>query len=455
MKSALKSKLEMRDVLIYFVLLFFIFLTIFSLYPGTGGEGGQRELAFSKKIDWWNFAPALLYGKWPSIGSNWAFSLTLVQVSIFIVATIIIYCTISTRKTRILFLLMSYPGFFFSIQLWRDSALFVLSFFAIAIIFWVETRVKFNFLTHRVFPLIFIFGASLFKPIFAPILFLTFFLFTRKFSLKQIRFFWHLSLCLFLSLFPFVVDRSLSNHFKLIKSYPEQQVMIYDSAKIYCWGYSKKSVQESKNILKPFLKNQGNFEAVCASLSPLGWDSLRVQNSEVASSPSLKVSNSKLDLNELKKGWVNLIVSSPLEWIMVKTLDISQVLVMANAFYIDGLYQSPHESLLDSTSNLFLRFLHFPILILDKLRFFSLGFAILFGVLALIRTNSFVTQPELKKAMYEFLFLNFSTLTIAAIAYIANNGRYVLPFVLLSYLFLIFKINLSEIRQVGINHQLR
>ena len=413
-----------------------------AIFPGSGGEGGQREInEFSEKIDWWNFAPAALYGKWPSFGSNWTYTLSLFQFLLFIFSTFLIYKELLEKKLRIIFLIFSYLGAFFVIQLWRDSTLFVCAFLGFALLFRLK---KGNIWLNLASSFILIIIAGLFKPIFAPILFFILFFFLQDLVKKNTSKIVLIFTCVVLSFSSFLIDRIASNHVNLVKSYPEQQVMIYDTAKIYCWGYSKDSVLEAKSILTPLLIHEGNYESICSSLTPLGWDSLRVQTFEVKDSPSIKVIDDRVEMNKLKKAWIKLIIHSPTEWLMVKVSDLAQVLTMANAYVIDGLYAGEARNFLFISSDMLLRFLHFPVLICDKLRFFSAGFSILVGVFLLIRLKDSFYRDKLQKPAIYFLLINFAVVVMGTLAFIANNGRYILPYILLSYLYLFFKLNLKN-----------
>ena len=425
-----------------FTLFGLFFVIAVAIYPGSGGEGGQREInQFSEKIDWWNFAPAALYGKWPSIGSNWTYTLSLFQFLLFIFSTFLIYRELLDKKLRIFFIIFTYLGAFFVIQLWRDSTLFVCAFLGFAFLFRLK---KGNIWFNLAISLILIIIAGLFKPVFAPILFFMLFFFLQDLVKKNSSKIALILACVVLSFSSFLIDRIASNYFNLVKSYPEQQVMIYDTAKIYCWGYSTDSVLEAKSILKPLLIHEGNYESICSSLTPLGWDSLRVQTFEVKDSPSIKVIEDIVEMNKLKKAWIKLIIHSPMEWLMVKVSDSAQVLTMANAYAIDGLYAGEARNSLFISSDLLLKFLHFPVVIFDKLRFFSAGFTILVGFFLFVRLKESLHRDKLQKPAIYFLLINLTVVIMATIAFIANNGRYVLPYILLSYLYLFFKLNLKN-----------
>jgi hypothetical protein len=425
-----------------------ILLVVIGIYPGTGGEGGQRDLVgLDQKTDWWNFGTAALYGLWPNGLLPWAYTLTIIQLIIYAVGVYLIAKSFNPGANQKILTGISLIGALFVCQLWRDATLFSIQTLSIGLVAQLKT------LKHRTDFIIVLLALSLnlisglFKPIFAPIGVLIFFLVvatkTRNSGYKKL-----IAVCVLLfALVPFAADRQLNKTFDLVKSYPDQQVYIYDLAKLYCWGFSPDTVLESKKALKPLLTSPDNFEAVCASLSPTGWDALRVRIPEVSSSPALQplVSAQGIELHNLRESWIQIIAAKPIDWLMTKTSDGAQVLFMANAFHMPGLYAEDSESWILKSGNWLIQALLLPILILDKIRFFSIGFTLFIGALLVYfnRTRSNFSLPK-ERALFAFLTLNVITLGFATLAFIANNGRYVLPYMFLSYFYLLIALEKSR-----------
>jgi hypothetical protein len=140
-------------------------------------------------------------------------------------------------------------------------------------------------------------------------------------------------------------------------------------------------------------------------LSPTGWDALRVRIPEVSSSPALQplVSAQGIELHNLRESWIQIIAAKPIDWLMTKTSDGAQVLFMANAFHMPGLYAEDSESWI-------------------------------------LKSGNWLIQALL----FAFLTLNVITLGFATLAFIANNGRYVLPYMFLSYFYLLIALEKSR-----------
>jgi hypothetical protein len=345
------------------------------------------------------------------------------------------------------FAVLAIVGGVFVFQLWRDATLLAIETLSLGLLVGVKATLSSRQLVRLIFALLTSIIGCLFKPVFAPIVFLIFFfiLMSKTRSRKVMAV---ISILAFiLSIFPFGLDKALSSEFKLIKSYPEQQVFIYDLSKLYCWGYSPDVTSGSKKLLTNILANNNDYESICASLSPTGWDSLHVQIPEVKSSPALRTieAGGEKVLNELKSGWVRTILMHPMDWLMTKSSDASQVLFMANSFYMPGLYVDSNGPIALFGDQV-LKLILFPFHILDKIRIFTIAFTLLFGLFLVYRNraNSDFSRPK-ERILFKFIAVNLFVTCFATVAFIANNGRYILPYVLMSYFYLIISLDREKI----------
>jgi hypothetical protein len=419
------------------------------IFPGTGGEGAQRETpALDEKRDWWNFATAALYGFWPNGFVPWKFSLTVVQLTIYAVGIWLINRELQIRRNRRVLNFVAIVGGVFVFQLWRDASLLAIETLSLGLLVGVKPGISNRQVIRFLLAFLTSMIGCLFKPIFAPLVIIIFLLvlLSRIESRKLLAVVSILTLVLMI--LPYGLDKVLSSNFQLKKSYPEQQVLIYDLSKLYCWGYSPEATSSAKTVLSDILANKNNYESICASLSPTGWDSLHVQIPEVESSPALKTIEAEDEggLTELKSGWVRTILAHPMDWLMTKSSDAVQVLFMANAFHMPGLYEKS-ESLLTSFGDLVIKIILIPLQIMDKARVFTLAFTFFFGLFMVYRNRAGSNFSKAKEnALFKFLAVNFLIAAFATLAFIANNGRYVLPYVLLSYLVLIISLDREKIK---------
>lgn len=432
-----------------FIILILIVFVVVGIFPGTGGEGAQREIpALDEKRDWWNFSTAALYGLWPDGYYPWTFSLTIAQLVIYVLGVWLIYRELQLSQNRKAFNFIALIGGVFVFQLWRDSTLLAIETLSLGLLVGVKAIPSFKQVIRFTSAFLISLIGCLFKPVFAPLVLLIFLLVLIS-KLRSRKLVAILSILAFIfAILPIGLDKILSNNFQLRKSYPEQQVFIYDLSKLYCWGYSPEVTTSAKTLLSGILANKNDYESICASLSPTGWDSLHVQIPEVELSPALRKieAGDQKALNELESGWARTILAHPMEWLMIKTSDTAQVLLMANAFHMPGLYVNPNgpfQSLGDKVIKMSL----LPFHVLDKIRVFSLAFTLLFGLLMVYRNraSSQFSKPK-EQILFKFIVVNLLITGFATVAFIANNGRYVLPYVLMSYFFLVLSLDREKVK---------
>jgi hypothetical protein len=427
----------------------FVFVVLYAIFPGSGGEGSQRDFGvLEAKTDWWNFATAAIYGFWPDSGVPWIYSLTLSQLVIYCLGIFLLYQQFKPGIYRRAFIILATFGAVFLFQLWRDGSAFAFQTLSLGLISSLTPGEK---KTNRIkvfFGVLFGITGCLFKPIFAPI-FALIILFMVWGSLSEKKFKLAITfLVLISSILPFAVDKSLSKSYGLVESFPEQQILIYDLSRLYCWGYSPEVTSEAGKALEPLLSKPEGLETVCASLSPTGWDGLRVKIPEVSGSPAIRVveQGNSDELNALLNGWLRSVSSNPVEWLMVKLSDLSQVLFMASAYQMQGLFISVPESPLQDFADLVLRVFLAPLVILDKLRVFTLAFSISLGLVLLFRNRSHTGGTRTKeRVLFQFLLVLSSTAILGSLVFIANNGRYVLPYIFLSYFMALSSLEKSKV----------
>ena len=434
-------------------------LIILGLYPGLGGEGAQRNIAtYREKMDNSGFLVPLIYGYWPDFIFGWLYSLALFQISIFSIGMKLIFDKLENQRIRRFIIPVYVFGVIFALQVVRDATAF--SFFILAFGITVRASSSKNItrLILSITGICLIIVGCLFKPIFAPIVGLIYFVFFEKlykvFNSKLVR----TLVALTISFSPYLIDKEITQELKLNKGYAEQQLFIYDVTKMYCWGHNAESIEFAKNSIKPFLRVGADHESLCASLEPMGWDDLRRSLPEVSKSPSIvwHTGEDPTIVNKLISDWIKLIRLSPFEWLQIKIIDASQVLVMANAFYIAPVVQNDTSNPTLTIGNSALKLIFIPINILDKLRVFSLGFSLLIGLFLLYLNGRVIKfDKKIDIIIYKFIMINLLTWSMLTMLFIANPGRYSLPFVLLSYLYLIVSLDGHKEHFTKLNSQFK
>jgi hypothetical protein len=422
------------------LILFSIFLVI-GLYPGVGGEGAQREVPrFLDKHDFSGFVTPLVYGFWPDSWISWLYSLSIFQIVIYSTGMKLFFDKLSNNTLRNMFIFVYIVGVFFVFQVVRDATAFSLFVFGFGIIT-KSNKSKHYFYVIGVGAIIL---GCLFKPILAPIIAITYLFFSSKqhltFKSRLIR----VVIAIFIAFAPFFMDRGITSELELDKRYPEQQLFIYDVTKMYCWGHKSSSIELAKNSISPFLQMGSDHESLCASLEPMGADDLRRKLIEVKDSPAIKLyegGNSNI-VRKLFSDWLKLIKESPFEWSQIKTIDASQVLFMANAIYINPVIEDNADNSLLEIGDKILKAAYIPINIMDRLRIYSLSFSLLIGLLLIYVNGRFTAfDKKVDQIVYKYIVINLSIWFMFTLLFISNPGRYTLPYLLLSYIYLITSLD--------------
>ena len=435
------NNLISRKKLYWIILTCTSFLAVLGLYPGMGGEGQQRDVSlWENKVDSSGFVLALFYDYWPNFFNSWLYSLSLFQIVLYLIGTKFIYGSISTSKMRKFLIIISTVGVFFMFQVVRDATALSLYVLGFGVLLKSKSLVgSKNFIVFFGGVCVIILG-TLFKPVLAPIVALIFYVFCTKeentvFYSKLVR----VSITIFIALSPFMIDKILASELKMTQVHAEQQLFIFDITKMYCWGHSQESVAIAKETITPFLAPGSNHETLCASLEPMGWDDLRRSIRDVDKSPAViwYKGDDRSILSNLMFSWVKIIRTSPFEWLQIKVIDAAQVLFMANSIYIEPLINTSESQFL-KIGDLPIKLLFTPIQILDKLRVYSLGFALLIGFILILVNGRFKKYDKnFDRIVFKFILININTWLFLTLLFIANPGRYTLPFVILSYMYLI------------------
>jgi hypothetical protein len=418
---------------------------LFTTFPGKGGlEGDQRTVALlSERNDNWGFLVPFLYGEWPDLLGHWRFSLVLLQLCILWLGLHLLIPRHSDngRSSRFLLFLIIYVSSVFASQLWRDSTLFVFTVFGLGVANFAlndSLRIRKMLLFVSLFCLLI---AAMFKPLFGIIIgFFFVWLLVQRIGRTKFVSISSILIVVFLGLAPFFLDKALGNFVGLKKTYPEQQPIIFDLASNYCWGSSDQLVSDAADGLKLVLKDGFPIESTCASLRPNSWDNLHTNPMKWEfSSPLFRITGeNESKVRNLQKKWISMIVHNPVDWIQTRAIYIGPTLLMSNSFTEQAALSSKPR-MFELVNYYGWKFISLPASILDKTRLTSLGFSCVFLLFLVLRNfrvrnidSGYFKSIDLLMATFSILL----TISITISFFTANNGRYVLPFVLLTYIFL-------------------
>ncbi len=424
----------------------FVIILAIAVLPGKSAlEGDQRSIEdISDKSDNWGFLTAYLYGEWPSLLGDWRISLIIFQLVISLCGFLLLTDNFRPKnlKSGFVYYSLFFVSSMFSVQLWRDATLYSFSLFGFGLInFSFGRSIKLKLLLNSAGWTILVF-ACMFKPVLsiAVIPLLVWLIWQNhngNFSKTLLLVMIPLTL---LSTFPGILDKNLSKIAKMQSVYPEQQPIILDLAMNYCWGQSESIRKASEQALMGVVRPNYPVESVCAATNPFRWDDLHQDPKDWEfSSPVIRIIDQPQEakVRKLISDWIYVVIRNPADWLQVRLLFIGPVLFMSNSFvsHVDAELDSKP---LDLISNALWIPIHFTISLLDKMRITSLFLLFLFQFLLLFRfsKNEQAETLIVRKEIYFSICSSIVTLTLANLTFLAPNGRYVLPYILLNYILL-------------------
>lgn len=430
-------------------LMFALFVAVsFSVYPGrTALEGDQRNVErISDQSDNWGFITSFLYSNWPDSFVPWRYSLIVLQVSLTFAGFTLLFRKISLKNKFILFcfFLVYFLSLMFSAQLWRDSSLFAITIFAFGLLAFATELQGWRKYSTNLFSILLTVIASMFKPVFALTLIPLFLWLIWQLRREKPGFRYRgilvVVIPLILGILPFSVDTYLKSRFEMQKTFPEQQPMILDLSMNYCWGRSESIRVMAESTLRDLVQEGYPLESICAATNPLRWDELYADTKVWRySSPISKISgNRDAEARLLLKGWVSMILNNPFDWFQVRLLVLGPALFASNSF-VDYAPEFGVHSPVSRATDFIWPLLHNAVGILDKARLTSPFFLHL--IILCIFLFSFSKSEEQKLFIWKNLAFSLGTLffllPISVVTWLAPNGRYVMPYLLLSYALLL------------------
>lgn len=216
------------------------------------------------------------------------------------------------------------------------------------------------------------------------------------------------------------LDNWLTETIQIQRAYPEQQVMLYDLAGVGCWSTSEPAMDFAKNALGEFIEKSISDGQLCQYLVPYGWDSLKKYTVQDDNSRQLMPTADESKFLNLQRNWTDLLLKFPKDWVEFKTNVMGQVLFMSNFYDRTGNFIDIKKNEQPVTFTLFL----LPAKLLDKLFFLTYFFALSF----IVASKTFYKSIRIDSSA---VFILAVGVVVNILTYVADNGRYSLPYVLL------------------------
>jgi hypothetical protein len=421
-------------------------------------NGGDIALArFSYRddypIDIWGGFSLLFYGNLPDFILPWGAWLLTLQLFLVSFGLNLLKKQLSFKNkiSALIWWLFVYVVLVFSGNLTRDSTLFSFCFLGFCMIYIYRGNQKNNFKFFWIGILFLVIGFS-FRPWlgFISSLFLLFS------NVKGIKLFAAILITL---VSPLAIDNSVYYVKAVQKVNPEFQVILMDAASMTCISNSKKTAEDGAKLINLFNKTNYTPEQICGSFKPSSWQSIgawqekptlhTIKFSQTNSlifekiELSTQAGTSQLEPEKIRQDWLRLIKSHPKDYLQVKFFQASQLLIAGDTFGIRWLNSD------DFFEKIRLA-LFIPYDIAISMHLISpLATALIGGIFIfkLLQRRSYGVLPIDILILFPFLILGF-WISITAVAFIGDNGRYVYSACFFFYTILLAWFNKIRVDQI-------
>ena len=403
----------------------FYFIVILLNWPGTGGEdivNARMNFQGQIKTDFWGPISSVVYGNFPNGPFGWETNLNLFQLTLTLFGLLMVLTSIDSNQLKVFTLVLSYFAILFAQQNTRDGLMISLSTLGIGFI--AKARKQNSTYIFNLAAGIFIISAS-----FRPWLGIAFFFvnhFLARLHFLKSKFRCVILLLAFISI-PFFINTIAFELGNLEKSYPEQQVILMDSAGIYCSTSSEDSLQQSKKILINFVNENNISTSLCNNFRLDTW---------VWLAKDFAVNGAKNELNlhliqpgnaraysQIRKDWIKLIINDPVSYSQLKISEFGRVLVGGETRQLRLLQALKNPEFSKKT---ILAFLLIPYDLALSFHIFSLAVTLIIGIVCILFLLPNLRINELRKST-SFLIFALTLIAwsgITTFAYIGSNGRY-------------------------------
>lgn len=409
-----------RDHFPLLISLFFTALSLISKYPFTGAEdvfNARQNFISGDRLDFWgSFSP-------------WFFSLDKSEhwtTSYAIIFALMIFFgsfeflkhnpqIFSKPLLFLMYLFLLYSSLFFSLSFSRDGAL--LSFFWLFFGVWIaaqkaKTGPKNILIALSVLALCT--GLS-FRPwLSASAIFIVIAAnsFYPIFDWQYRRPFFILTLAIVI-MAPLLLDLTFHRYLSFTSSYPQQQVMIMDSASISCLSPTRSQSDQALGILNELATEKPLTRSVlCGQYYPQNWGSVVFYGAQDGANHAIQLigpSDGNIYKN-FESNWIQLIKSNLPEYIQMKISLGSQFLLAGESSNLR----------INNFSNL----LELPYVIAKNARLYSALPMLLLLLIYSWRVKKYRNQSAnviIQSTLFYFFFL-----AISVVAFIGDNQRYIL-----------------------------
>ena len=398
-------------------------------FRGEDIVNARENYTSGEKIDFWGGISTLIYSNFPDFYFRWQIWLGLTQIILSTLGLrLILDWKHSVGSKRILLILVSYFALLFSAQMTRDGLMFSILLLGFGLLSqsyahkrataWSSGSVlvicvgmSFRpWLSVAVVPLVLAIISN--KKIFA----------TKK-SISII--------IMVLAVLPVILEFSASKSLKLVKSYPQQQVMIMDVATTFCYTNNSQSGKIARDALLLFTADQNFPKVACQLFRTDTWLSLTRSGNEssksIASDFWLIQPGETQKYKSLELKWVELILNDPVSYLQNKIIFVGKVMIGSDT---RGFSITSAQTFREKVVSIY----KFPFEVAITFHLLSVLFAIVLIISVPLKRLVSANKSVLEFDKFTLSLLASLSLWVifSSIAYIGSNGRYTYSVTLLT-----------------------
>lgn len=416
-------------------------LSVVLQIPGFYGEdivNARNNYLTGEGTDFWGGISTLIYANVPNLGFRWQIWLAIFQILLTTAGLLRILSINKKRTTNYFFYcLIVYSALVFGSQMTRDGLMFSLLVFGYSEL--IRTIITGKPKKFLIIPILLISLAMSFRPWLSLSIIPIVLIALQKYESSTKKSF-SLLVVTFIVIMPLAIETFAKESLDLRKSYPEQQVMLMDTAATYCYTSNLESGLRAKSTLALFSNDPSYTNFACQLYRPDTWVSLT--QSINASSESFEVDFSLIQPDEmykyevLKAAWVKTIVTDPVTYIQNKILFGSKILIASETRGLSILSAN-------SASTKVMAFFRIPFEIALTFHLYSL-FALL-SLLFFKPVKDFFSRKldsiDIEKTSVYLICSAILWTILSSIAYIGSNGRYTYALTFLSLIIYISHVS--------------
>ena len=428
-------KLKVNTILVFSIATFF--LQIPSFY-GEDIVNARSNYLTGDRTDFWGGVSTFAYSFIPNLGIRWQIWLAIFQIVLTSLALQKLLVTTNQKRiTYLLKLFVIYSALVFGSQMTRDGLMFSLLIYGYAAL---DSALR-NYKSVRVLirPLLIICIAMSFRPWLSvaiiPILLIPFRRCNFKISRLAI-----VSITLLIAVAPLGIEFSAAKSLQLKKSFPEQQVLLMDSAATYCYTTNTETGIKAKEVLLLFTSDPNYPKFVCQLYRPDTWLSLTkaINTSSTGYEVEFRlIQPGDLDKYEaLRSSWMKMIENDPVTYVQNKMLFANKLLIGSD---------SRNLSILSAETNAMKTLGIFRILYDVAITIHIYSFLAFILILFFLPISRYLKRKE-SGLVIDPVSINMIVAVglwtfLSAIAYIGSNGRYTYALTILCLVIYFSKVN--------------